>query len=317
MHPQNSAVAISDDGRHVAYASGGDEKRAVAVIRSPQTHSSSTEWPLDPGFERMTFAQGRFVLMREEREVAPVEVVAPNAWRSHTVMYELRSEGSPPQKKGVFRSSEPGGLWGFLDSRLTPDAAYHVWVGPRDPPQERRVEVREVVTGRLLRRELRPTERTSLESFVRLSPDGRWLWIETGSDNRWVYDMKDEEPAERVSAIPYMVSSDLRLLAFDYKPARKRGERALGLHFGRREPLWIYIPDRGGNGVTPVEFSHDGHYAAWGSRSGTITVADLQLLRAGRRAARDTGASDRIPGSWSHLPHLRARYLGHDSRRDP
>ena len=40
------------------------------------------------------------------------------------------------EKKRVFRPSGPGDLRGFLDSRLTPDAAYHVWVGPRDPPRE-------------------------------------------------------------------------------------------------------------------------------------------------------------------------------------
>ena len=136
MHPQNAAVAISDDGRHVAYASGGDRQPAVAVIRDTDRHSSSPEWPLDAGFETMTFAEGRFVLMREELEDAAPREPSRKWGRTHSVLYEWRA-GGPPEKKRVFRNTGPEDVGGFIESRLTPDAANHVWVGPRDPPSAR------------------------------------------------------------------------------------------------------------------------------------------------------------------------------------
>ena len=63
----SSAVAFltampRPDASDVAYASGGNEKRAVALIRNVQTHQWSSLWCLPAGFEAMTFADGRFVL---------------------------------------------------------------------------------------------------------------------------------------------------------------------------------------------------------------------------------------------------------------
>jgi WD40 repeat protein len=273
MYAQNAAVAIDDDGRHVAYASGGDEKRAVGLIRIPETHLTSSRWCLPPGFETMTFADGRFVLMREEHDDAPP------SWRTHSVLYELRSDGRPPEMKRVFRPSEPGDSRGYLDSRLTPDATYQVWVGPRLPPQKRRVEVREVATGEVLRHESVPAEVPSPEPVARLSPDGGLLWLYDAHGNHWVYDGKGARSASLASPMPVAISADSRLIARTSYAALRHGEWALCLHVGREGSAWIVLATGDETDGVAIDFSHDGQFLAWGGQSGAVTVADLRALR--------------------------------------
>ena len=137
----------------------------------------------------------------------------------------------------------------------------------------------EVSTGRLLHHESRPTEFPIPTTFVRLSPDGRWLWVETGSENSWVYDLKGDRPPERFVGLPFAISPDSCLFAHPYPPALQRGEWALGVHLGRGGSPWMTLANRDGTDLLAIEFSHDGRYVAWGSPSGAITVADLQTLR--------------------------------------
>ena len=68
----NAAVALSDDARLVAYASGG-EIGSNALIREVATGRILGQWELPAGFERMTYAAGRFLLVREEDVAGAVE----------------------------------------------------------------------------------------------------------------------------------------------------------------------------------------------------------------------------------------------------
>ena len=63
--PSNAAVAISDDAQLVAYASGG-EPVSHALIRDVRRRTTLAEWELPPAFQRMAYADGRFLLVREE-----------------------------------------------------------------------------------------------------------------------------------------------------------------------------------------------------------------------------------------------------------
>jgi hypothetical protein len=278
-HAQNAGVAIDDDGRYVAYASGGYQEPAVALVRTPGSHEYSPAWSLPAGFEVMAFVGGRFVLMREEREDPARLGDGESAWLCHSVLYELRADGAPPRKVRVFRESKAGDLRLFLDSGLTADARWHVWVGPRFPPSQRRVEVRDVLTGDLVRCEARPTEYPVPEPQARLSPDRRWLWIATGDDDCWLYDLNGERPAERVVAPPVTICPNGRLFVFRSESARGQSGKGLEMHFGRQGPPWITILSKDYTEPTAPQFSHDGRYAAWGSRAGAVTVADIPALR--------------------------------------
>ena len=89
-------------------------------------------------------------------------------------MARVLEAGKPPRMLGVVRPAEPGDDRRFFDSALTPDGRYYLWSGPRLPLQNSRVEVREVATGRLIRRIVGPAD-PAFRGF--LDPRGRELWI--------------------------------------------------------------------------------------------------------------------------------------------
>jgi eukaryotic-like serine/threonine-protein kinase len=263
-----AAVALSDDARLVAYASGG-RKGAQALIRDVRARKTLEKWPLPPGFETLTYSKDRFLLIREEKEDPAGDVL-------HTVVREL-SPGKPLGAARVIRPNRPRDQSGFLTRELTLDGRYYTWIGPRRPPQERRVEVREVATGKLVTSVPVPTDDENRESAASLSPDGRLLTVATPAGETWVHDLSGtrdpvQNPQGTVASSPdgrwHMVP-----LPPDDWPAN---EMALGQ---RPDRVWLKLVESESDVIALSSFSGDGRYLAWGSQRGTLTVADLPALK--------------------------------------
>jgi WD40 repeat protein len=275
-YASHAAIAISDDARHVAYVSGGE--KAQALMREVKTRQILGPWNLPGAFEQLTYTpNSKFLLVREE-DVEEVKEDNPSAKRIlHSVAYDWEV-GKPPQNAREVRPGQPGDVRRFLGSGLTPDGRYYWWSGPRQPPNKRHVEVRDVATGRLVSRVQRPTPNLQPETVVLLSPDGRYLWVETGED-RQLYDLASTSPPERLSLIPAAYSPASRWLAFFHCPDELRAVPTLAIQRGREEQAWLEFGNGDLSEPYPVSFSHDGRYLAWGSTNGTITVADLPALQ--------------------------------------
>lgn len=263
----NASVSLDDTGAMAGYASGGPEQ-AHSLVRDLRTHKAVAEWELPGGYERMTYADGKFLLVREEEL---------HDGSRQSVAYELVA-GQPLKVLQVVRPSEPGET-GFFDQDLTPDGRYYLWAGPRRPPQNCRVEIREVATGRLVSRVTRP-ENHELQSFASgLSPDGRSFWVRAQKDDYVRYGIATETPPERVSVLPVTTSLDARWLAFQFGSNGPRAVPSLTVRPSATETDWLEFVNSDLSYPASPKFSPDGRYLAWGSQSGTITVADLETLR--------------------------------------
>jgi WD40 repeat protein len=197
----NAAIALSDDGTRLAFASGGESAAATILDLAPWSDGRAVvefrrrgPWPLPAGYERLACSGGhRFLLVREERVIRPEDRNRPNAWPVRSVAYELTDAG--PRFLRVIRPAEPGDVRRFIDSGLTPDGRYYWWAGPRLPESARRVEIRETATGKLVWSLSAPQacDESSLP-HCRLSPDGKWAWVRTPDERR--YELPDDHIGE-------------------------------------------------------------------------------------------------------------------------
>jgi hypothetical protein len=288
LYAENAAVAISDDGGLAAYASGGDT-RAEAVLWDVRAGKALGRWPLPAGFERMVCTgKGRFLLVREEKQVRPQDAGNRAAWPVQSVAYELTA-GSGLRKLGVIRASEASDVRRFLSSGLTPDGRLFWWVGPRKPASARRVEVRAVATGKLLRRLPRPFPATNdSEPSVCLSPDGKQLWVGTLAGYS-LHDLSGGRPPQPSRGPPGRMVPGRWAVVHWYA----RGQRpALHLRPWGAERAWLALGNDDLSGPGPPAFSHDGRSLAWGAVDGTVTVADLDALRRAVRAAEESAGGN-------------------------
>src|SRR5262249_30234628 len=127
-----------------------------------------------------------------------------------SVAYELMERESPRRLR-VVRGADSGDLKGFIRTDLTRDGRYYLWVGPRSPGANRRVEVREVATGRQIITIPRPGRD---ESPFCLSPNGKRLWVESSEKGLMSFDLPDS-PSGAPSArpLPTAVTADLHWIA--------------------------------------------------------------------------------------------------------
>jgi WD40 repeat protein len=264
----NAAVAISGDAKLVAYASGGDP--SFAYIFESASGAELAKWKLPAGFERLaSLGDDIFVLVHEEHEATTHAL--------QSVAYAL-AVGKPLRRERVIRTSQEGDA-GLFDHGLTPDGRLFWWVGPVEPSDHRRrMEIREVATGRLVAR-VSPLV-TVLQSgpTVSLSSDGRYLFAET-DNKRDVYDLVKGGAPDHSDVRIEAMSSGARVLVIHHWPAGASAIYKLGLRNKGQDKDWLEIENSDRGQLVPLAFSPDDRYLAWGSPSGTITVADLPLLQ--------------------------------------
>jgi WD40 repeat protein/tRNA A-37 threonylcarbamoyl transferase component Bud32 len=264
----NSALALSDDGAQLAYASGGTE--AVALLADARTGEELKRWPLPAGYERLACANGRFLLVREE------EVHSGNPTRQ-SVVRELDLDRSPNEAPRVIRPAVAGEE-GFHNSGLTPDGRYYWWVGPRRPPQRLRVEAREVATGRLVKQVLAPQEQelSTWDGF--LADDASALWVK--SESGWTrHDLAGELPPVSSSDRPRIRAPRSNWEIFSDASQQVRGASALTIRLGPGQPVWLELVNIDLSDIREARFSPDGRRLAWGNSNGIVSVVDLPMLR--------------------------------------
>jgi WD40 repeat protein/tRNA A-37 threonylcarbamoyl transferase component Bud32 len=269
-YPTNAAVALSDDGRQLAYASGGG-RTSHALIRDNVTRATVAQWELPAGYERLAYADGRFLLVREE-----IDASRPGkSGTTHTVMRVL-AMGKTPEVVRTVRAAESSEDTGSLTSSLTSDAHLYLWVGPSEPPQNRRVEVRAVGTGGLVRRIAAPADSPFPELAATMDAEGRGFTVECATPERAYVDLIDADrpPVRTCETILATSSDNFWVAAVEAQDPvgilrrLRRCEDRARLHFTNDN----LSPPKG------VRFSPDGQFLAWGSEDGAIMIADLPAL---------------------------------------
>jgi WD40 repeat protein len=194
------------------------------------------------------------------------------------VVYNLEADLRQQKPGRLIRSSRPSDRRKFLTNDLTPDGRFYTWVGPREPAENRRIEVYEIDAGRLLRTidKLKPIPGNNLfEVGAFLSPDGQYLCTST-AEGRQIHELNMPGLRREFSGQLCAFSPNSRWLAF--LVGKPLGYYELGLRRWNANQTWLElgIEDMGIQG--PVSFSPDGRYLQWGGTDGTIMVADLPAL---------------------------------------
>jgi WD40 repeat protein len=257
----NAGIALSDNGALLAYVSGGDTS-VVEIYTVPQGERIAKR-ELTAGFERLVYADGKFVLVREERIDQQLRTIACE-FSAAEFRFEFR-EIRPLQPKET----------GFHNSKLGTDGRYYCWLGPRQPSSHTRAEVYEVATGKCIKRILLPTKREMSSWEAVITPDDRHLWLHNSDGQGLEYDLSSDEPPRMVLSAPqfskdlkWHISEDLSESLFGKIPS-------LNLHIGQNTPTWLRFTNADFSGTGRGYFSPDSKYIVWGSQSGTLTVVDL------------------------------------------
>lgn len=269
FYPANAALALSDDGQVLAYASGGHQARAL--LRDVAAHRFSDSWPLPAGYERMiTLGPARFLLVREQLDSGGQNV--------QSVAWQLEP-GVPPRQLRILRPSGPSDQSGFFASGLTPDGRLHWWTGPRVPPGQHRLEIRRVDTGELVAIPRYPTTGIMNEVFAYLEPSGERFWVQAHARGDVTVHRLDGSPSPNgKGTIPLCVSTDGRWYIREAADTRRR-HTTLALWADEADQPWLHFTNEDLSPPGRGSFSPDGRYLAWHSQSGTITVADLSALQ--------------------------------------
>jgi serine/threonine protein kinase/WD40 repeat protein len=273
-------LALSPDGRRLAYASGGESK-ATAVIFDVETARSVQEWQLIDGYETVAAAgPDRFVAVREqtipERRDKPID----EKYRPvEAVVYDL-APGQPLGEGRLLRPSPRGDVRRFMDHCVLPDGRHYVWAGPRLPESDRRVELYDVAAGKMvwsIHPDTPPD--AGAPNFV-LTEDLRHLWIGGYADGARQYDLNTRDPPRRVAEMPMSVSRDLKWMAYNMVPDPTSLVYRVSIRPwpGETRCVEVVCPDFNYPSGGAYLFSPDGRFLAWGGLDGTIMLIDLRLL---------------------------------------
>lgn len=266
----NAALALSDDGHWLGYISGGNP--AQALLLDLQTGRKYGPWKLPRGYDRLVYACGRFLSVREEEETEFDE-----EWQS--VTRELTPEGLRILDPLV-RPPELGEN-GFFTSGLTRDGKYYWWAGPRSPIEAARFEVRAVATGERILCEPFPHATAAAEIYGLVTPDGKH-WMAGGNEP---LDFRRGDVAGRrmtgqLDVLPLAVSPDSAWCIRRYARRREYPNRCALEAFPSGEIL-VDLPMGAGNlSERAFAFSADGRYLAWPGPDNTLLVADFRELHA-------------------------------------
>jgi WD40 repeat protein len=268
----NAAVALSRDGRLLAYASGG-EAGAEALIRDIASHRTDQTWPLPGGFEQLAHLDGgRFLLVREEFEDGKQTV--------RTVARELEVGKKSAELVRVVRASSAEDVRRFLHSGLTPDGRFYWWIGPRIPKERRRIEVWGVPTGKQVFALKSPVSgEMDFEPKAALTADGRLLWVVPFGRDPLLVDLGGNRPPQTFpcsfESVPALSHA---WTAFTLQRDHTPEDPAVLLRLARGRDVRLKLSNQDLSAPVTACFSGDGRFLAWGSQSGTITVLDLHVL---------------------------------------
>jgi WD40 repeat protein len=267
-YADNGAVSLSDDGRLLAYASGGKDVSHV-VLRDVRAGKTILHKGLPGGYEQLAcVGSDQFLLAREELQPgkAPVQ----------TMVYELSARGL--DKRVLLRTSDPDEVW-FYNHQLTPDGRFYCWSGPRLPLERGRLVVLDVENRReVFRQKRNPGTQNELPGV--LSPDGQLLWAGLGSGGSRLFDLQDGRLRDTVPRPPVSLSRRMNWTVLTLEPDQYRTESGLALaRLPHRSPLFELLNEpRRGIGPEAVGFSDDERYLAWGTRRGTVFVAEIEPM---------------------------------------
>ncbi len=267
FYAANAGLALSPDGRFLAYACGGPPGTAgFALIRDTQADIAVADWKIPPGYDRLAWEAGsRFRLVREEFDDG-TQVL-------QTVVRTLEPE-RPPTGARVLRRSLPTDAYRQLGAMLTADGRYYIWYGPREPENPRRAEVYDVPTGKLLMECQLPLLPNGGDPEVRLAPWRGMLRIVNGDTRVWKL---PNAAGEGVASVP-----PDEWFRGDNWFAQNESGRAFPSLFppGEAKP-WLRL----GHGHVTHQAdsaifsqSQDGRRLAWATPNGVVLTADLQEL---------------------------------------
>jgi WD40 repeat protein/tRNA A-37 threonylcarbamoyl transferase component Bud32 len=277
----NSAIALSEDGRYLAYASGGDS--SYVLIRDIPTRTTINTWPMPGGYERLRAIGGaKFWLIREERTTGDL---------SQTVLYET-GPGQLPRLIRIIRPPVADKESGFHCTQISQDGRVLMWEGPREPVSQFRIELHDLVAGRQIAcLRPRPTEDEQRRGSANLAPDGKHLWFwDLDNDGPYLYVLPFTEAPARLKQTFTTSSPDWRW----HVTTRDEASDLPGItiRHGPDQPEWLALTTFGEPSGTTVSFSADSSHLAWGTTSGAVYVADINTLESAVRAFSETTLPD-------------------------
>ncbi len=270
----NAGLALSPDGRFLAYACGGPPgTKGAALIWDTTARAAVARWENPPGFDRLAWESGnRFLLVREE--------FVGGTQNLQTVVRRLEPE-RPPAEARVLRQSQPTDTRRYLEAILTPDGRYYAWLGPRDPKNRRRIEIWDTATEKPVF--TRPVVRLGdSEPGLDLDPTGRLIQI--GDDAPQVIELPtDAHPHVRVHP-PSRWTEDRKWIIAAVDRRGQNGRAVQIVPAGTTRPLFELpggelAPDcNWGTGGYGFRVSPDDRRIVWCIASGLQLIADMPNL---------------------------------------
>jgi hypothetical protein len=225
-------------------------------------------WKLPARFVAMRFADGKFVLVCEERE-------NPGTAQLQSVAYDW-DIGKEPKRLHVVRRCKPGDESGYYRSDLTPDGRYFWWSGPRKPEQNSRCEVLEVATGKPIKNYAPDTSPSAKELTGYVTPDGRVFYV-TGADSVvHKFDLTNDTELQSPNFAP-VFSEDMKWMTTPASDETLRWYDTLAISRVKDDRPWLELVH---SASSPFgwAFCHNGTYLAWSDDTGGIYVAGLPDL---------------------------------------
>ena len=195
------------------------------------------------------------------------------------MVYDLEP-GRPLGPGRVIRKPQAGDQRRFIDHWLLPDGKHYVWSGPREPPIDRRVELFDVTSGKLLWSIPVKAVANASSPMCLLSEDLKHLWTSNDDIPARLYDLSTRNPPKSVDESPYSISADGKWMAFWKMLDQSNLLPHVSLRPAPGDRDWVHFScedfraPAGGSYL----FSPDGRWLAWGNLNGTIFLVDLPLL---------------------------------------
>ena len=269
MYADNSAIALSDNAGLIAYASGGETESSLCLYDAV-SGKELIQHLLLGGFEQLAcVGASRFLLVRDELNTQDENC--------RTMAYDIEI-GKPFGIPWPVRTPAPTDKRRNLHTSITPNGQFYCWVGPRIPEDKHRVEVFDLQTAKLVKQVALRRIPGQPEPSATLSDDGRFL-LTRSEMGQARFDLSSGEDPTSIEKIPIASSLDSQWVVYPAQDNKRRSDSDIVLCRDGSDRPWLELSNRDLSRPNPVCFSPDSRYLAWGSDSGTITIADLPALR--------------------------------------